>query len=64
MDDLTHTVTITVAGNYPHGAKTHAQVIVAGEGDLEHKLSAFRAAIVASGFSLEAAASLQFVDKP
>lgn len=63
-DDLTHTVTVSIEGNYPHGQKQHAQVIVAGDGDLEHVLDAFRTALVAAGFSCETAARLTIGDEP
>lgn len=52
-DDLTHTVTITIDGNYPHGAKQHAQVIMAGNGDLQHMIEAFKASLMAAGFGYE-----------
>ena len=57
-DDLTHTVTVTVTGNYAHGPKQHATVMMAGAGDVEHMLDAFRAAMVAAGFSTALAAKL------
>lgn len=53
MDELTHTVTITIDGNYPHGAKQHAQVIMSGDGDLHHMIEAFKAALMAAGFGYE-----------
>lgn len=58
MDELTHSVTVTVNGKYPHGEKQHASVTMSGDGGLEHMISAFRAALVAAGFSTDAAASL------
>lgn len=58
MDELTHTVTITVTGNYPHGGKQHASVTMAGDGGLEHMLDIFRAALVAAGFSTKTVESL------
>jgi hypothetical protein len=50
-DDLTHTITITISGNYPHGEKTHEQVTLSGDGSLSHMILAFRTALVAAGFS-------------
>lgn len=58
MDGLTHTVTITVTGNYPHGSKQHASVTMAGDGGLDHMLDIFRAALVAAGFSTRTAESV------
>lgn len=57
-DDMTHTVTITVTGDYPHGPKQHAQVTVSGDGGLSHMIESFRAALVAAGFSMDAARNL------
>ena len=57
-DELTHTVTITVTGNYPHGSKQQASVSMSGDGGLDHMLDAFRAALVAAGFSTDTAAKL------
>ena len=57
-DDMTHTVTITVTGNYPHGAKQHASVSMSGDGGLDHMIEAFKASLVAAGFSTETAAKL------
>lgn len=51
MDDLTHTIVITISGNYPHGTKTHASVTMSGDGGVEHMLDAYRTALVAAGFS-------------
>ena len=60
MDELTHSVTVTVNGKYLHGEKQHASVTMSGDGGLEHMLAAFRAALVAVGFSTGKAADLQF----
>lgn len=57
-DDLTHEVTITITGNYPHGKKQHAQVVVAGNGDLDHMIEVFKAALIAAGFSMDTAKKL------
>jgi len=62
MDDyLTHKVTITIEGNYIHGHKQHSQVSILGAGDLDHMLEAFKASLVAAGFSLEVARRLDDV---
>ncbi len=58
VDELTHTITIAVTGNYPHGQKQHSSVTVSGDGSLDHMLDAFKAALVAAGFSPETAAKL------
>ena len=57
-DDLTHTVTITVTGKYPHGSREHCSVTIAGNGDLDHMIEAFKASLVAAGFSMATAAKL------
>lgn len=57
-DEMTHTVTITVTGNYPHGQKQHAQVTVSGDGGLDHMLESFRAVMVSAGFSMDTARNL------
>ena len=58
MDELTHSIEITITGNYPHGQRQHAKVALSGDGGLDHMIEAFKAALVATGFSLETAASL------
>lgn len=55
MDDLTHTITITISGNYPHGTKQHASISIIGAGDLNHMIKAFKTALVAAGFSTDTA---------
>lgn len=62
MDDLTHTVTITISGNYPHGTKQHASISIIGTGDLGHMIEAFKTALVAAGFSTDTAAKLGAID--
>ena len=62
MDELTHTITITISGNYPHGNKQHASVSMGGDGGIEHMLDAYRAALVAAGFSVELAKRLELSD--
>lgn len=59
MDDLPFTIEITMTGNYPIGMQQHAKVAVAGEGDLDHMLTAFRAAMMAAGIAPDTAASLR-----
>ena len=59
MDELTHTVTITVTGNYtPEDYHEHASIRLAGDGSPEHMLDAFRAALYAAGH-VEIAARLR-----
>ena len=62
-DDMTHTVTITVTGNYPHGAKQHASVSMSGDGGLDHMIEAFKASLVAAGFSMATAAKLDGLEE-
>lgn len=48
----THILTITMTGIYAHGKEhEHATVKIAGDGSLDHAVDAFRAALVAMGFS-------------
>ena len=61
-DDMTHTVTITVTGNFPHGAKQHASVSMSGDGGLDHMIEAFKASLVAAGFRTETAAKLDALE--
>ena len=61
-EDMTHTVTITVSGNYPHGQKQHASVTINGDGGLDHMIEAFKAALVAAGFALDTAKKLDEID--
>lgn len=60
-DEMTHKVTITVIGGYPHGAKEHVSVTVSGDGGFEHMLDAFKSALAASGFALDTAKKLDEV---
>lgn len=58
-DRASHTVTITVAGRYPHGKEQQLSwVTVAGDGSLDHMLDTFRAALVAAGFAPSTAGAL------
>lgn len=61
MDDLTHNITFTIFtinGNYHHGEKQHATFTLAGDGSMDHLFEVFKMAIVAAGYSLEAAQKL------
>lgn len=51
MDDLTHTIQITIMGNYPNGSKQHASISISGDGGLDHLTSAFKSAVIAAGLS-------------
>ncbi len=59
-DELTHSVTVTINGKYPHGERQHASVTMAGDGNIEHMLDVFRAALIAAGFSALCASRLDF----
>lgn len=60
---LTHRVTITVTGRYAHGREQeHATVTLAGDGSLDHMLDAYRAALVAAGYSPDTARRLEVCD--
>lgn len=58
MTELSHVITVTVVGRYPHGEKQHASVTVAGDGSLDHMLDTFKASLVAAGFSAATAERL------
>ncbi len=59
LDDLTHAITVVVSGRYPHGREQpQASVTVNGDGGIGHALDAFRAALVAMGFSAAVAGRL------
>ena len=62
MDELTHKVEITISGNYPHGNKQHAMVSLSGNGGLDHMIEAFKAALIAAGFSIGTAKKLDELD--
>jgi len=50
-EDLTHAVTVTVFGLYDRGPEEHVSVTIRGDGGLTHMVDAFRAALIAVGFS-------------
>lgn len=62
MDELTHSVEITITGNYQHGQKQYVKVQMAGDGSLDHMIEAFKSSLVAAGFSLKTAASLDRIE--
>lgn len=57
-NEPTHKVEITVSGNYTHGQKQHAMVSIGGNGDLNHMIESFKAALIAAGFAMDTAAKL------
>jgi len=57
-NEPTHKVEITVSGNYTHGPKQHAMVSISGNGDLNHMIESFKAALIEAGFALDTAAKL------
>lgn len=60
---MTHTISIRTDYRYRHGdtEKRTASVTVDGDGDLDHYIETFRAALVAAGFALATAAQLDLV---
>lgn len=48
-----HIVTITIEAEYPHGKPQKSSVSIAGSGDLDHMIEAFKASLVVAGFSLD-----------
>lgn len=57
-----HTVTVTIRGNTTHSGKQVALVEIGGDGSLDHILDAFKAALVAAGFSTVTAGKLEICD--
>ncbi len=62
-EELTHTVAVAVTGRYQHGDRQHCEVRMSGDGGIEHMLDAFRAALVAAGFSPRIAEHLDISDQ-
>lgn len=63
MDELTHVISITITGRYPHGREhEQAHVRMAGTCDTDHFIEVFKAAMVAAGFSTQTAAKLDEVE--
>lgn len=62
MNEPTHKIEITISGNYQHGSKQHAMVSLSGDGGLDHMIEAFKAALVAAGFSMDTAKKLDEID--
>lgn len=59
----THSITMSVSGRYVHGqAQEQASVTIRGDGGLDHCIEAFKAFLVAAGFSLETARKLDGLD--
>jgi hypothetical protein len=53
MDDLTHTVEITIIQRYPPDGDQKARIVIDGHGALEYDtiVEAFKAALMAAGFA-------------
>ena len=62
MYEPTHKVDITISGNYTHGTRQHASVSIIGDGGLYHMIEAFKAALIAAGFSTDTAKKLDELD--
>ena len=62
MYEPTHKVEITISGNYTHGTRQHASVSISGDGGLDHMIEAFKAALIAAGFSTDTAKKLDELD--
>lgn len=61
-DELSHTVTIKVDGNYPHGQRAHTVVTVSGDGGFEHMLCAFKASLIAAGFGASTISKMDSIE--
>lgn len=53
IDDMSHTIEISINGNYVHGPKQHVSVVLSGDGGLDHFIEAFKTALVAAGFAMD-----------
>ena len=62
MEDLTHNIAVTITGSYPHGARQHATVALAGNGGLEHFIEVFKMMLLAGGFSTDLVRKLDELD--
>jgi hypothetical protein len=53
MDDLTHTIEITIIQRYPPDGDQKARIVIDGHGALEYDtiVEAFRASLLAAGFA-------------
>ena len=56
---MTHTIEIKVSAEYQHSKeKEESSVKITGNGDIDHMLDAFKASLVAAGFSIDFAKNL------
>jgi hypothetical protein len=58
-----HTVRIEVIGNYQHGGRELASVVVGGDGGLDHLLMAFKAALLAAGYSESTVGRIRIINR-
>lgn len=63
IDELSHKVSITIEGRYTHGFEKHAHIEIYGDGELDHMLAAFRAALVSTGVAMETINSVRICDE-
>lgn len=59
MDELTHTIEMMING--PH-EKQRTHVATSGDGGLAHMLEVFKAALIASGFTLDTVRKFEELD--
>lgn len=59
MDELTHTIEMMING--PH-EKQRTHVSTSGDGGLAHMLEVFKAALIASGFTLDTVRKFEELD--
>lgn len=56
---MTHTIEIKVSAEYQHSKDKEESIVkITGDGGIEHMLDAFKASLVAAGFSIEFARHL------
>lgn len=58
----TYTVVITVFFDHPAGQRQQNSVSISGSGNLDHMIDAFKASLIASGFSLGAVKVMDELD--
>lgn len=60
---MTHEIRMQCVAEYVHGESQKIELLVEGEGDIDHYLETFRAFLVASGFSSDTAKRLCIGDE-
>ena len=64
MSDIQHSHTVQIIVRHRYGARESvaADLLVAGDGSIDHMVDSFQAALVAAGFSTDTAGRLSLVE--